>query len=125
MTDMRIDCKVDVPVELQGGNYADAFRIISLKGDVECVLDFLSLSQCRTQASVVARIRVEKKFLTSIRDRLEATLEEIQEIQDISYGNLTSEQVDSIWDQSEVFDSEIEGEGAIPLIWFIFPEKVG
>ena len=122
MTDMRIDCQVEVPIEQQGGNFADAFRITPLKGD-EFVLDFMSVSQCRTKASVVARIRVEKKFLTSIRDRLESTLEEIQS-QD--YGTLTPKQVEELWFQVDCFPvSKTQAEGVLPLRWFALPpEKV-
>jgi len=114
MFDMRIGCKVEVPVRQQCGSFADAFRVSPL-GDKECVLDFMSLSQCRTQASVVARIRVEKKFLTSIRDRLESTL--LEEDQ-----NLTSKQIEEMWfqvDQLPVSESQAEG------AWFaVPPEKV-
>lgn len=122
MTDMRIDCLVDVPVEQQGGNFADAFRVTTLGN--ECVLDFMSLSQCRTQAYVVARIRVEKKFLASIRDRLESTLEEIQG-QDYC-GTLTPRQVEEMWYQIDQLPAGVYPvEGVLPLKWFAVPsEKV-
>ena len=125
MTDVRIDCQIDVPIEQQGGNFADAFRVTPLESD-EYILDFLSLSPCRTKASVVARIRVEKKFLASIRDRLESTLEEIQNITRDRNGGLSSKQVEEMWSLSDEFPAEgITGEGALPLAWFITPpEKV-
>lgn len=77
MIDMRIDCQVDVPVEQLGGDYADAFRVQVLPNG-ECVLEFMVLSSCQTQILLVTRIRVDQKFLESIRDRLESTLKEIQ-----------------------------------------------
>ena len=116
--DMRIDCQVDVPIEVQGGNFADAFRITPLKSD-ECLLDFMSISQCRTKASVVARIRVENKFLASIRDRLESTLEEID---GQFYGILTPKQIEEMWFLVDHFPiDDDQDDQVLPLIWYANP----
>ena len=117
--DMRVDCQIEVPPEHQVGSFADAFRILT-NPEGDCVLDFLTLSTCKKQAFVVARIRVEKEFLESIRDRLEATLSEIQ---GPDFSGISPEQIEQMWYVSDQIDPEIiPDEGALPVRWFIYPE---
>ena len=120
MTDMRVDCRVEVPPEHRGGSFADAFRVMD-SPDGDYILDFLTLSECKTQAFVVARIRVESEFLESIRDRLEATLSEIQ---GPCYVGITPEEVEQMWYLSDQVDSDdVPMEGALPVRWFVYPNR--
>jgi len=119
MTDMRVDCQIEVPPEHKVGSFADAFRVLT-NPEGDCVLDFLTLSKCRKLAFVVARVRVEKEFLESIRDRLEATLSEIQ---GPDFSGISPEQIEQMWYVSDQIDPEIiPDEGALPVRWFIYPE---
>lgn len=76
-TDRRVDCAVTIPPELQLGAFANAFRIIQDTGQ-DFYLDFLVFSETEKKAVLVARIRVHATFLPAVRERLNATLIEIQ-----------------------------------------------
>ena len=65
-----------VPPQLQMGEFANAFRLLHDSGN-EWFLDFLVHSPTEGKATVVARVRVQEAFLSSIRDRLDNTLQEV------------------------------------------------
>lgn len=62
-------CPIIITSDLEGGEYANAFRITQECGG-EAFLDFLDYSESRNSAVVVARIRVSGEFLPVIRDHL-------------------------------------------------------
>jgi len=76
MSDRRVDCMVTVPGDKTVGDYANAFRVVHDSG-TEWFLDFLTYSESEGAARVVSRVRVQEKFLQSVRDRLSDTLRDI------------------------------------------------
>lgn len=66
-------CKVNITDQHRMGTFANAFRILPDTGD-EVLIDFLVFSKQENQAEVVARIRVHKNFLLTIRNRIGVAL---------------------------------------------------
>jgi hypothetical protein len=73
----QISCPVDVPKSKRYGVYANAFRV--LQDGAEFLLDFLVFSEQDQTAKVVSRLRVNHQMLPAVRDRLGATMMEVQE----------------------------------------------
>jgi len=67
------DCQIVVEGEVQLGTFANAFRVVEAVGG-DCFLDFLVYSAHEERATVRARIRVEREFLTSICEVLSDTI---------------------------------------------------
>lgn len=74
--DKKSPPKIVMPADLKVGVFANAFRMVHDSG-TEWFLDYLVHSEMEGHATVVARIRVQEAFLSSIRDRLSTTLEEV------------------------------------------------
>jgi hypothetical protein len=75
--------EVVVPDKFRLGTFANAFRIVPDTGD-EVYLDFCVYSEQEKQADIVARIRVHKSFLPSIRDRIGKSLMNVSQVQDVA-----------------------------------------
>ena len=68
-------CKVRVSKDQEGGEFANAFRVVPAAGSqTDCFLDFVRYSEGSDTARVVRRIRVPKDFVPVIHDRLGQTL---------------------------------------------------
>lgn len=78
MGTQQISCEVLVPRAKQLGVFSNAFRILQDAGS-EYLLDFLVYSEAEQTAMVVARLRVYGPMLPAIRERLGATMQEIQQ----------------------------------------------
>lgn len=75
--------EVVVPDKHRLGTFANAFRIVPDTGD-EVYLDFCVYSEQEGQADIVARIRIHKSFLPSIRDRIGKSLINVSQVQDVA-----------------------------------------
>ena len=82
MTTQRVNCDVRVPPHRRLGEYANAFRILADTGP-EFLLDFLVYSQSERRATVVARVRMHRDSLETVREQLNGAMTEIQKGQGI------------------------------------------
>jgi len=64
---------ITLPKELQTGDYANAFRVVSEEG--LCTLEFIQYSASGKKAVMVSRVQVHPGFLIKIRDRLGEAVE--------------------------------------------------
>ena len=71
----RLDCPILLPEEWKLGRYANAFRVQEADTVENCILEFLVYSAREHQASVVARVKVPRSFLPTIRDRMDEVLD--------------------------------------------------
>jgi hypothetical protein len=69
-----LDCPIVLPDEWKLGRYANSFRVQEADTAESCVLEFLLYSARENQASVVARVKVPRSFLPTIRDRMDEIL---------------------------------------------------
>lgn len=61
--------EVRVDPQHKHGTFANAFRVVEEVGP-DCFLDFMVYSASEDEATVVARVRVRREFLTEIRTQL-------------------------------------------------------
>lgn len=83
MSNARVDCPITIPDDLQIGEFVNAFRVLPEAG-TECILDFLVYSTQAQQARVVARLRIQKDFVSAIQERLASFLIEFPSTPPIS-----------------------------------------
>lgn len=81
MSDSERTTKVIVADAVRFGTFANAFRVVEEVGP-DCFLDFMVYSAAEQEATVVARVRVRRDFISAIRDNLEEALSEFQEASD-------------------------------------------
>lgn len=70
MADSPRDMNIKVLPDIRFGQFANAFRVVEEVGQ-HCFLDFLVYSATENEATVIARVRVQRDFLPAICEKMQ------------------------------------------------------